>query len=168
LATITATRRPTRSAASAGSRSIWLSAYRYSIATFWHGFLQALEEWNGDVLVLNFSGLGAEEPDHWHRPLLRTRHHRPRLPSPAMNSRRRIRHLPGRYDGSLPCARLKGNGGADVAGAPRRHGAIIMRRPGSRSRRRPPRPRLRLVERWEDTFVKLVNRLDPPAHGTCQ
>jgi hypothetical protein len=34
FATITATRRRTRSAASAGSRSIWFSADRYSIATF--------------------------------------------------------------------------------------------------------------------------------------
>jgi hypothetical protein len=32
LATITATRRRTKSAASAGSQSNWLSAYRYSIA----------------------------------------------------------------------------------------------------------------------------------------
>jgi hypothetical protein len=28
------------------------------------GFLETLEERNGDVLVVNFSGLGAEEPDH--------------------------------------------------------------------------------------------------------
>jgi hypothetical protein len=28
-------------------------------------FLQALEERNGDILVVSFSGLGAEEPDHW-------------------------------------------------------------------------------------------------------
>jgi hypothetical protein len=35
VATITATRRRTRSAASAGSRSGWFSAQRYSTATFW-------------------------------------------------------------------------------------------------------------------------------------
>jgi hypothetical protein len=35
IGTITATRRLTKSAANAGSRSYWASAQRYSIATFW-------------------------------------------------------------------------------------------------------------------------------------
>jgi hypothetical protein len=37
------------------------------------GFLQTLEKWNGDVLVVIISGLGAEEPDNRHRRLLRPR-----------------------------------------------------------------------------------------------
>jgi len=41
--------------------------------------------------------------------------HAAALPSPAMNCRRRIRHLPSRYGGSLSCACLKGNGVADLA-----------------------------------------------------
>jgi hypothetical protein len=47
------------------------------------GFLQALEKRNGGVLVVNFSGLGAEEPDHRQRPLLRVRRDWPRGRRPA-------------------------------------------------------------------------------------
>src|SRR6266481_6957012 len=49
------------------------------------GFLQALEERNGHVLVVIISRLGAEEPDHRHRRLLRSPHHGPRRRAP--NSR---------------------------------------------------------------------------------
>jgi hypothetical protein len=54
------------------------------------GFLQALAERNDEELGV-ISGLGVEEPNHWHSRLLRPRHHRPRrrtsdprdeLPSP--------------------------------------------------------------------------------------
>src|SRR5271169_2491454 len=46
------------------------------------GFLQALEDRNGDVPVVIISGLGAEESDHRRRRLLRPRHHRPRRRAP--------------------------------------------------------------------------------------
>jgi ABC transporter substrate binding protein len=46
------------------------------------GFLQALEKRNGDVLVVKFSGLGAEIPNNRQCPLLRPRPHRPRCRAP--------------------------------------------------------------------------------------
>jgi hypothetical protein len=93
LATITATRRRTRSATSEVSRSIWFSAYRYSMATFcpstYPASFRTLEKWNSDVLVVIISGLAAEPPNHRHSGLLGPRHHRhaAALPSPAMMRR---------------------------------------------------------------------------------
>src|SRR5262249_46716830 len=52
------------------------------------GFLQALEERNGDDLVFIVSGLGAEEPDHRHRRLLRPRQQRPRRRGPEPSDER--------------------------------------------------------------------------------
>jgi hypothetical protein len=37
---------------------------------------------NGPILVVIIGGLGAEEPDHWHRALLRPRHRRILDPAP--------------------------------------------------------------------------------------
>ena len=67
VATITATRRRTRSAASAGSRSFWFSAQRYSIATFSAldvaGFLQALAE-RAQGFAARVRRCAVEESDH--------------------------------------------------------------------------------------------------------
>jgi hypothetical protein len=46
-----------------------------------------LKDRDGDTLVVNFSGLGAEEPDHRQHRLLRLRQYRPRR---RAHSRRRI------------------------------------------------------------------------------
>jgi hypothetical protein len=72
------------------------------------GFLQALEKWNGQFLVDLISGLGDEEPDHRQRRLLRLRPNRPRaaLPSPAINSRRRICHPSEPLDRQQPTATM--------------------------------------------------------------
>jgi hypothetical protein len=48
--------------------------------------------------------------------------------SPAINSRRRIRHLPGRYGGSLPWAWFNGNGSPTLPARPARapHAGLAM------------------------------------------
>jgi hypothetical protein len=56
------------------------------------GFLQALEKWNGDDLVVKFSGLEAEEPNHRHRRLLRLRSERPRRRAPEPRDERSAPH----------------------------------------------------------------------------
>ena len=97
IAAMTATRRRTRSTASAGSRSVWFSAQRYSIATLSPSskarLLQALAK-SPQHLRDHVRRLAVEEPDHRHRRLLRARRERPAPPrrrAAAMNSRRFIR-----------------------------------------------------------------------------
>jgi hypothetical protein len=81
VAAITATLRPIRSAAIAGSRSSWPCAQQYSIATFLAlditGLVHPLEKRGHQVRVL-VRRLAIEEPDHRHRGLLRARRNRPR------------------------------------------------------------------------------------------
>jgi hypothetical protein len=48
----------------------------YVLALDIAGFLQALEKPNGAVFRVFIGGLGAEVPDHWHRPLLGARRKR--------------------------------------------------------------------------------------------
>src|SRR6516164_1040548 len=51
-----------------------------------------LEEWDGGLLVVIIGGLGAEEPDHRHRRLLRPRHHRTRRRAPNPRDERAAFH----------------------------------------------------------------------------
>ncbi len=79
-AAITVTRRRTRSAASAGNRSFCPSAQRYSIATSACDvarFAQALVE-RAHTTRPQVRRFAAEQPNHRHRELLRTRSKRPR------------------------------------------------------------------------------------------
>src|SRR6516165_6133208 len=55
---------------------------RHVLALGIPGLLQTLEKRNGDVLVVNFSGLGAEDPDQRHHMLLRPRRTWPRRRAP--------------------------------------------------------------------------------------
>src|SRR5258707_9065371 len=78
---IRASFRLTRSAASVGSRSCWLSAHRYSIATFWPSinaasFKPRMERGHG---LPGVTGRFAfEESNDRHLRLLRARRERPR------------------------------------------------------------------------------------------
>jgi ABC transporter substrate binding protein len=68
-----------------------VGAVRYVLALNVAGFLQAPEKWNGEVLVVIISGLGAEIPDH-RQCLLRPRRQRPRRRAPKTSDERAPLH----------------------------------------------------------------------------
>jgi hypothetical protein len=105
-ATITATRWRTRSAANSGSRSYSFCAQRYSIATFWASISEALRKSRQEVCE-TVRRCAAEDPDHRHRLLLRTRRHRPRRRAAA---EQRDELAPSHYSitSSASCGRCMG------------------------------------------------------------